>query len=1153
MAQRSASGLACAVALLIVSARGHAAATAWEPGELDAGAAALGGDTLPFERAGLPARAFSAATRVAARGRPEFRAEARALEARAAAAIGDYPRAVRAAREAGRGSLTSSEAELMQIGEQVWGCLALLGTDGQRPRSLLSASIACATQLNALPHPRSPAARTLLERGQWLLLYAGWAHSIASTDQSILVKQTLGLGMNMVGQVACGEQGSACPLTALVAAPLWMAARDPQGGRALVEKALAGALADARVRGLLQMTAGDLALMQTAPPEELGVSAFVGVEIRALRAGEPVNRDPPPEARLADARSWYERASATLAPASCPRCLVDLEVRAAYLSFLSGDSGAATAAFSRARRRFLDLGDEPSAFRLVFPQLATAWRAGELTEARQLASTSRAALAGSGHTTWVARLAELLLNLAQREHLLGNFGVALEAAQAAMPLAEGAKAPDLLVEARDTRALLLGDLGLHREAILDLRAMFQGGPPSGITAALWREAIGRRLVGEYTMNGDLDAAQRTLDLICAGCQDGNLLLDARKLDDAILVARKQGDLLLEGSALTARHDFAKASPLIAREMSILLARLDGPPPAPANDLPFMRRLGLDCRKEVAFRLCKQQLRARAGEIALTALRANMFRQAADFLARADSRFSISILADSEQPWEEPAARALLAAGLGNVEDARRSYERALGVIERTLPDQAGRDVEQDLRESAGYVYRDYATFLVQQALAGKAAPEEGLALLEDWRARRFLTRLLRADAARAGDARELASMREQATLEAGVASLRRSLVQGALQGDDATAGRKKLGDLEGRLASSAHAHPAVGLPAVGRTDIEELLRDLRAARPGAGPTTIFVAYFTNRDLSVVWVIDGGHVTLRPLPARRDEIDGLTIHLLDRINADARSWTEPASALYKKLISPIEDLLPAGVDRARLAIVPYGTLSLIPFHALLAGDGHPFTSRYAMFYLPSLRAYPPLRDLAARRSPAAARRKLVAFGYNGNNLRNAEDEARQLASPRQSFVGRAATKVTLRKAGSRAEILHVAAHAVQDTVNPFASFIQLADGPLELGDLPGMNIEARLVVLSACDSGRAAHAPDDEQTGLAWAALASGIPSILVSGWPVDDARTVGLMKTFYAALAERDSAQALAQAMRKLWLVQESPRVWAAFSLLGGD
>lgn len=97
----------------------------------------------------------------------------------------------------------------------------------------------------------------------------------------------------------------------------------------------------------------------------------------------------------------------------------------------------------------------------------------------------------------------------------------------------------------------------------------------------------------------------------------------------------------------------------------------------------------------------------------------------------------------------------------------------------------------------------------------------------------------------------------------------------------------------------------------------------------------------------------------------------------------------------------------------------------------------------------------------------------------------------------------------------------------------------------------MKLNAELVVLSACDTGRG-RTTGDGIIGLSRSILSAGVPSVLVSLWQVPDAPTASLMMEFYQNLLHNpDKAQALRQAMLKTMKNHPNPKNWAAFTLIG--
>jgi tetratricopeptide (TPR) repeat protein/CHAT domain-containing protein len=112
------------------------------------------------------------------------------------------------------------------------------------------------------------------------------------------------------------------------------------------------------------------------------------------------------------------------------------------------------------------------------------------------------------------------------------------------------------------------------------------------------------------------------------------------------------------------------------------------------------------------------------------------------------------------------------------------------------------------------------------------------------------------------------------------------------------------------------------------------------------------------------------------------------------------------------------------------------------------------------------------------------------------------------------------------------------------------------GSLTAEELVGLDLAStRLVVLSACETGRGAEVTGQGVLGLQASFQAAGARALLMSLWSVPDASTAALMEAFYRALWEggRSAAAALAEAQaavraRPEWSV---PVHWAAWVLTG--
>jgi CHAT domain-containing protein len=133
-------------------------------------------------------------------------------------------------------------------------------------------------------------------------------------------------------------------------------------------------------------------------------------------------------------------------------------------------------------------------------------------------------------------------------------------------------------------------------------------------------------------------------------------------------------------------------------------------------------------------------------------------------------------------------------------------------------------------------------------------------------------------------------------------------------------------------------------------------------------------------------------------------------------------------------------------------------------------------------------------------------------------------------------------------------------------NPLFSFVELNaagddDGRLEVHEVFGLDLNAHLVVLSACQtglgSGALADVPaGDDWVGLVRAFLYAGASNVLATIWPVEDRATAGLMETFYRYL-ESGSSPSEAMTLAKRASLSSAgtvhPFYWAGFILVGGS
>ena len=276
-------------------------------------------------------------------------------------------------------------------------------------------------------------------------------------------------------------------------------------------------------------------------------------------------------------------------------------------------------------------------------------------------------------------------------------------------------------------------------------------------------------------------------------------------------------------------------------------------------------------------------------------------------------------------------------------------------------------------------------------------------------------------------------------------------------------------------------------------------------------------------------------------------------------------------LYDVVIGPIADL----IHGDELTIVPEGPLCLAPFAAFVDSDSKYLGESYRIRVLPSLNSLKSIADCPANYHCNSGA-LLVGDPWVGEigkkkgkkclqQLPYAREEVKMIGQilGTEPLIGTEATKGEVLKRLPSVALIHIAAHGNIETGD-----IALAPNPtrasprpkeedylLTMKDVLNVKLQARLVVLSCCHSGRG-EIKAEGVVGIARAFLGAGARSVLVSLWAIDDKATLEFMKSFYQHLVEgRSASEAMNQAMKCLRESDEFNKVkyWAPFVLIGDD
>jgi CHAT domain-containing protein len=138
-----------------------------------------------------------------------------------------------------------------------------------------------------------------------------------------------------------------------------------------------------------------------------------------------------------------------------------------------------------------------------------------------------------------------------------------------------------------------------------------------------------------------------------------------------------------------------------------------------------------------------------------------------------------------------------------------------------------------------------------------------------------------------------------------------------------------------------------------------------------------------------------------------------------------------------------------------------------------------------------------------------------------------------------------------------EIVHFATHGILDEEAPLFSALLTSPAPgqpsrLSLYEVAGMKLRARLVVLSACETGLGRLHGGDEVTGLTRTLLTAGADTVVSSLWKVGDDSTAMLMVAFYRMLARgMTPAASIRSAALAVRAKYQHPFYWAPFVVTG--
>jgi len=360
-------------------------------------------------------------------------------------------------------------------------------------------------------------------------------------------------------------------------------------------------------------------------------------------------------------------------------------------------------------------------------------------------------------------------------------------------------------------------------------------------------------------------------------------------------------------------------------------------------------------------------------------------------------------------------------------------------------------------------------------------------------------------------------------------------------------------------------------------------------------------------------LDSGVGIYKQFGRKKDEQFEISRSVEELIRNVRKRKKEPfahySRALYRQLISPMEPLI---AQKTELAIIPHAELFYLPFEVLLSKDFNKkvrynkleylvktFDVKYhhsAQLYVDGLQKYAAMRQLPDQflgmapvfadssgyilqsdgfrydttstddltlRAVDPSGRKWTQLDFSESELVSITQWMASRDIPAKSFLHEEATEAAFKSFASEYTIIHLATHSFANDIDMNQSGIAFAydsktreDGILYTPECQSLDLNAKLVVLSSCESALGQLHRGEGLLSLTRGFLTNQTPNIIASLWRVSDQHTASLMLQFYKSVLEGES---YAQSLRttKLKMIRNSktadPMKWAGFVLIGVD
>jgi CHAT domain-containing protein len=311
----------------------------------------------------------------------------------------------------------------------------------------------------------------------------------------------------------------------------------------------------------------------------------------------------------------------------------------------------------------------------------------------------------------------------------------------------------------------------------------------------------------------------------------------------------------------------------------------------------------------------------------------------------------------------------------------------------------------------------------------------------------------------------------------------------------------------------------------------------------------------------------------------------------------KEMSEYMTKIYQSIFKPLE---PKMKGKKEIIVIPDGELAKVPFEAFVVGGDttlHPvyLLEKYRIKYFQGASV---LENLRKPGKMEIKTNSFIGFGdpvYDYENFKQGKEEYEEEGSNKDENVfwkrlpGSGdevkVIDVLFRKLNQKSQFylreeateknakspylkdfayIHFSCHGVLGEVYQGLVLSQIPgspgnnaneDGYLTLEEIMNCDYDAKLVVLSACETGLGKLEKGEGVTGLTRAVMYAGTPAVIVSLWNVDVDGTKELLIRFYRDMLEKGMEKEEALRQAKLEMIKggnhSSPYFWSSFVMYG--